>query len=370
MFLNFYRNKKVLVTGCTGFKGSWLCLWLKHLGAQVFGYSLPANGDPSLFVVLGLENLISVKYADVRSLEEFGNFLTEVNPDIVFHLAAQAVVRKSYTDPLETWSTNVMGVFNVLEACRRLTKKCSVVIVTSDKCYENKEWHWGYREHDSLGGSDPYSASKASAEFVFNSMRKSFYQSTSGVRMASARAGNVVGGGDWTMDRIVPDCVRSWTLGEEVSIRNPSATRPWQHVLEPLSGYLVLAKGLWDMTELHGESFNFGPESKSLASVEELVRLLGSELPLLREGKTPIKIELPVDGDIEPHEHGLLRLNCDKAQAMLGWLPVWNIKSTVAQTASWYASFYRDSSSVSDLSVSQIIEYQEMASSLGYKWAN
>jgi len=268
-----FKNKGVVVTGHTGFKGSWLTAWLKHIGAKVVGIALDPPTCPSHFSAAGLDNGVLDLRVDIRHAVEVERIILDAQPDFVFHLAAQPLVRRSYDDPLETWQTNVLGTLHVLEALRKLDKPCASVIITSDKCYDNVEWVWGYRETDAMGGPDPYSASKGAAELAVRSHIKSFFpKATSKVRIATARAGNVIGGGDWAENRIVPDCVRAWSRGEGVELRNPASTRPWQHVLEPLSGYLSLAAALAVREELHGEPFNFGPPAQQNHSVLELVQ--------------------------------------------------------------------------------------------------
>ena len=274
-FSNIYQNKKVLVTGHNGFKGSWLCLWLNKLGAKVTGIGLPSQNEHSFFKANKISNLVEDLTLDIRDLSSLNDLIIKNQPDFVFHLAAQALVRKSYKDPLETWSTNLVGTLNILDSLRFLEKKCSCILITSDKCYENKEWAWGYRENDSLGGPDPYSASKACAELAIKSYVKSFFnkKNNSLVKISSARAGNVIGGGDWSEDRIVPDCIKAWSKGEIVQLRSPSSTRPWQHVLEPLSGYILLAEKLYsDENDIFCSPFNFGPELEANKSVLELVQ--------------------------------------------------------------------------------------------------
>ena len=276
LFSNIYNGKTVLVTGHTGFKGSWLCLWLKKLGAEVIGIGLDPISEKTFFSINKINEIIVDKRFDIRDLEKLKEVVENYKPDFVFHLAAQAIVRKSYINPVKTWSTNLIGTINLLESLRYLKKKCSCVLITSDKCYANKEWIWGYRESDQLGGSDPYSASKAAAELAIKSYYDSFYKDKDSlVRITSARAGNVIGGGDWSEDRIVPDCIRAWSNSGTVKLRSPKSTRPWQHVLEPLSGYLTLASILYNDQSLNGQSFNFGPAVTESHSVLELVEKMG-----------------------------------------------------------------------------------------------
>ena len=357
-----FINKTILITGHTGFKGSWLSIWLIQLGAKVVGISLDVPSTPAHFDACNLSgSLVDLRF-DIRNIELLENAVEKYQPDYVFHLAAQALVKKSYMDPLETWSTNVMGTINVLNSLRVLKKRCAAVIITSDKCYDNVEWVWGYRETDTLGGPDPYSASKGAAELAVKSYIKSFFQSESNVRIASARAGNVSGGGDWAMDRIIPDCVKSWANNEIVELRNPHSTRPWQHVLEPLSGYLNLAVCLYNEPEFHGESFNFGPKTIQNHSVKDLVvemtrywnRVSWKDISINHQG---------------PYESGLLKLNCDKALFYMNWHSVMDFKETVRFTAEWYRNYYNNSDNILNTSNNQISEYSSMAKALDLKWA-
>ena len=267
--LELFHNRTVLVTGHTGFKGSWLSAWLQHLGANVTGVALNPPSKPSHFEAAALEELVDDKQIDIREQEALQSIVLDTQPDFVFHLAAQSLVRLSYVNPLETYQTNVFGTLNLLEALRSLEKPCVAVLITSDKCYDNVEWIWGYRETDRLGGLDPYSASKGATELMISSHVRSFFPFDSSVRIGIGRAGNVVGGGDWADNRIVPDCMRAWSRGENVTLRNPRSTRPWQHVLEPLSGYLTLASALYENPQLHGEPFNFGPPADRSKSAKK-----------------------------------------------------------------------------------------------------
>ena len=332
--MNFacYSGRKVLVTGHTGFKGSWLCEWLLHLGANVYGYALEPPTRPSLFKQLGLDKRIrSHVIGDVRDLTTLKSYVRQIKPDFVFHLAAQPLVRYSYDYPVETFATNVMGTVNVLEACRGLRNKCSAVCITTDKCYENKETKRPYKETDPMGGYDPYSCSKGCDELVISSYRRSFFgTSASPVWVASARAGNVIGGGDWAKDRIVPDCMRALRAGKPIPVRNKVSTRPWQHVLEPLSGYLTLGAALDSRTRFddYASGFNFGPDPKDNRTVEELVEEIlktcnGSWL----DNSDPNAV----------HEAGLLNLDIRKALKILGWKPRWNFAATIRNTVEWYA---------------------------------
>lgn len=326
-----YKGRKVLVTGHTGFKGSWLCEWLLLLGAKVYGYALEPPTKPSLFEQLKLAERIKLStIGDISDLSKLKSFVKKIKPDFVFHLAAQPLVRYSYDHPVETFETNVMGTVNVLEACRLLKNKCSVVCITTDKCYENKETSRPYREDDPMGGYDPYSCSKGCDELLISSYRRSFFGSPeSPVWVASARAGNVIGGGDWAKDRIVPDCIRAIRGGRSIPVRNKVSTRPWQHVLEPLSGYLTLGAALDSRTrfEDYASGFNFGPNPKDNRSVKDLVEeILKTSRGAWEDKSDPNAV----------HEAGLLNLNIDKARKILGWKPRWNFATTIKNTVEWY----------------------------------
>lgn len=355
-----YAGRTVLVTGHTGFKGSWLVAWLKELGAHVAGIALDPATDPSHFTVGQLGSGIDDRRVDVRDAAAVREAVQQIQPDFVFHLAAQALVRRSYSEVPVTWETNVMGTLHVLEALRVLRKPCAAVVITSDKCYDNVEWVWGYRETDRLGGVDPYSASKAAAELAFRSQVASFFAEDGLVRLASARAGNVIGGGDWSPDRIVPDCVRAWSAGDAVELRNPNATRPWQHVLEPLGGYLYLGAQLSTRSELHGHSFNFGPSMIEDRSVRDVVEEMARYWPAVRwsNGDTP-------GGG---HESGLLKLNCDKAMAVLGWRALLEFPATIQMTADWYRVFYSNEADMAGVTARQIHAYEELARERGAPW--
>ena len=361
--LNNFKNRKVLVTGHTGFKGSWLTAWLKHLGANVTGIALEPPTEPSHFCAAKISSDLVDFRIDVRDRVALNEAVFSTQPDFVFHLAAQALVRRSYEDPLETWQTNVLGTLNLLEALRNLHKPCATVIITSDKCYDNVEWVWGYRETDAMGGPDPYSASKGAAELAIRSHIKSFFpKSSSYVRIASARAGNVIGGGDWASDRIIPDCVRAWSTNNFVELRNPHSTRPWQHVLEPLSGYLSLALGLSHRPELHGEPFNFGPITQQNHSVLQLVHQMALHWKQVRWND--------VSGSATgPYESGLLKLNCDKALQYLGWHAVMDFEDTVRLTAEWYRAYYKNPMNIVQTTNEQIDSYTSAAKHCGLAWA-
>jgi CDP-glucose 4,6-dehydratase len=326
--LESFSGRRVLVTGHTGFKGSWLVFLLKEIGADVMGYALPPASEQSHFDLLGIESRISHVTRDIRDCSGVSAALQSFRPEYVFHLAAQALVRKAYADPVSTFNTNVMGSVHVLDAVRQCDSVRSLVYVTSDKCYENVEWVWGYRENDRLGGHDPYSASKAAAEAVFSAYARSYFSSRAELGAASVRAGNVIGGGDWSDDRVVPDCVRAATSNGALELRHPKATRPWQHVLEPLSGYLLLAARLRSCPSRYAGSWNFGPSSSEVRTVEQVVR---SVLGHLGSGRVEIAPRAPVQ-----HEAQLLQLNCEKAHQLLGWHPRWSVDQAILATAEWY----------------------------------
>jgi CDP-glucose 4,6-dehydratase len=348
-----YRGRRVLVTGHTGFKGSWLSLWLLKRGAQVTGISLPPNTQPELFGALGLEKLVEHRLIDIRDSAALDKAMQNSRPEIVFHLAAQPLVRLSYQDPKSTWDINVGGTVNLLEAVRKSESVKAVVVVTSDKCYDNREWIWGYREHDPMGGHDPYSASKGAAELVVASYRKSFF-SDGRIRLASGRAGNVIGGGDWSRDRIVPDFVQAISAGRPLKLRNPRATRPWQHVLEPLSGYMLLAERLLgESGQEYATGWNFGPGDQSVTTVEFLAReLVGAW------GSGEVVVETDA---AQPHEAGLLKLDCSKASARLGWRGQWDVRKTVLATVDWYQAHARGED-MQALSNRQIANYSSVIS--------
>ncbi len=354
-FQGAYRGKRVLVTGHTGFKGSWLTAWLLKLGAEVVGVSKDVPTRPAMFEELGLAGRMTDERADLRDLSAVRALVLDVQPDHVFHLAAQAIVSTSYSDPVETMTTNVLGTLNLLEALRTLERPCSAVFITSDKCYDNVEWVWGYRETDRLGGKDVYSGSKGSAELVIKSYRHSFFAQDHPVRLAIGRAGNVIGGGDWARDRIVVDCVRAWSEGRPVEIRNPHATRPWQHVLEPLSGYLALGQALVHRAEIHGEAFNFGPRAEQNRTVIALIEDLGRRW---RGGDGHDAYH--VTADVPFHEAGLLKLNCDKALFHLKWEPNLQYAETIRLVGDWYAAYYRGGADLYALTLDQIMEYERL----------
>ena len=348
--LPHFNGKRVLVTGDTGFKGSWLSLWLHDLGAEVFGFALPPDGPMSHFDQLGLRSLIDHVDGDVRDLDKVRKVFERARPDVVIHLAAQPIVRRSYRDPKETFDTNVAGGVNLLEAVRESTSIRSLVFATSDKCYRNRETHVGYVETDELGGHDPYSASKAAAEVVFSSYNDSFFKHRDGFSAASARAGNVIGGGDWAEARIIPDCIRALAKDEEIVIRSPHATRPWQHVLEPLSGYLVLAAALLNNPDATTGAWNFGPAEDSIHTVLDVVtRSIG------HWGSGSVRVE---EADSTLHEAGLLNLNCEKAHTQLGWRPRWGFDETLEHTIGWYREQHAGTPAI-ELTRRQIHQYTE-----------
>jgi len=324
---SFWPNKSVFITGHTGFKGGWLTLWLSMLGAKVTGYALPPNTQPSFFTALNLERHLTQSHLgniiDNATLEAA---LTTAQPEIILHLAAQSLVRRSYAEPLETYQTNVMGTANLLQAARNCPAVQAIVVVTSDKCYENQAWPWGYRETDALGGYDPYSNSKACQELVVSAFRQSYLQDK-GVAIATARAGNVIGGGDWSEDRLIPDAMRAHVTKSCLTIRSPQATRPWQHVLEPLAGYLVLAEQLSTNPGLAG-GWNFGPQDADVRTVEEVLKLTSQ---CLAGG-----LQWQVDTSAQPHEARLLKLDCSKSQSKLGWKPRWSLEQALKETCHWY----------------------------------
>lgn len=357
VFGDVYRGKKVLVTGNTGFKGSWLCTWLLTLGADVYGISNEIPTKPSMFVELNLEAKMKHFYADVRDLEAIKKIINEVEPHFVFHLAAQPIVSLSYREPIDTISTNVMGTANVLEALRVYNKPCTAVIITSDKCYDNVEWIYGYKETDAVGGKDIYSGSKGAAELIFKSYYHSFFKNEGvQVQIASARAGNVIGGGDWALDRIIPDCMRSWSEGKVVEIRSPKATRPWQHVLEPLSGYLQLGERLYNDHALNGESYNFGPKPEYNQTVQEILEDMSTRWHF-KDSKEAYQ----VTGDIKFYEAGLLKLNCDKALFSFQWKATLDYQTLIEFTSDWYYEFYENKGDMFAYTKSQIESYENKA---------
>jgi CDP-glucose 4,6-dehydratase len=353
LFNGAYVGKRVLVTGHTGFKGSWLSLWLHSMGAQVAGLSLDPDTEPSHWNLLGLHDIADYR-VDIRHASAVKEVFDLQKPEVIFHLAAQPLVRRSYQEPVNTFDINVMGLIHILEASRDCSSVRAIVNATTDKVYEDQFTSNGYRESDLLGGHDPYSSSKACAEIVSSCYRKSFFNA--GPRLATARAGNVIGGGDWAEDRLVPDLVRAAIAGNALKIRNPTATRPWQHALEPLSGYLRLGQKLLEDAQF-ADAWNFGPESEGERSVQEIASILCNSWP---------NLGIEVDDGCHPYEAALLHLNCDKAKQKLAWRPVWNLNSALEYTATWYRNYHENNlvSSADDLS-----RYVNDARQLGLPWA-
>lgn len=325
---SFWKGKKVYLTGHTGFKGSWLSLWLQNMGALVMGYSLDVNTKPALFSLAKVADGMQSEIGDIRNLEQLTKSMVSFSPDILIHMAAQPLVRLSYEEPVDTYTTNVIGTVNVLEAARKCPNLKAIVSVTTDKCYENKEWEWGYRENEAMGGHDPYSSSKGCAELVTSAYKRSFFSSQDSASLASARAGNVIGGGDWAEDRLIPDILRAFEKSEPVVIRNPLSTRPWQHVLEPLSGYLVLAQELFLNRDDFAEGWNFGPKDEDCKPVswilDQMVTYWGNNASWI------------LDKNNNPHEAGFLKLDCSKASNRLKWKPKWNLQITLKLIVDWH----------------------------------
>ena len=364
MFENIYQNKKVLVTGNTGFKGSWLTTWLLNLGADVIGVSRDIPTQPSMFEILGLTDKIQHHIIDIRNFDALNKVIKQENPDFIFHLAAQAIVSTSYLEPLETISSNVIGTTNLLESLRISNHQCTAIIITSDKAYDNVEQIWGYKENDPMGGKDIYSGSKGAAELVIKSYYHSFFKSdASNVRLAIARAGNVIGGGDWARDRITVDCMEAWSKGESVEIRSPEATRPWQHVLEPLSGYLSLGQELHNDENLNGEGLNFGPRAEQNHTVVELIEDLSQYWNFEN-----VSDAFTVTDNIPFHEAGLLKLNCDKALSLLKWQAALGYQDTIKFTSEWYYDYYKNGANMLVKTMSQIDEYHNIAHERRLPW--
>jgi CDP-glucose 4,6-dehydratase len=354
-FSGLYRNKRVLITGHTGFKGSWLALWLHKLGADITGVALPPLGEINHWELLDLP--IDDRRADIRDIFALESIFQDKQPEIVFHLAAQPLVRRSYNDPVETWSTNVMGTVNLLEVCRKHPSVKAIVIVTTDKCYENREWPWGYRENDSLGGHDPYSASKAGAEIAAASYRSAFFHQKSAPLVATARAGNVIGGGDWSVDRLIPDLIRALKNKQALEVRSPKATRPWQHVLESLSGYLLLGQKLFEGNQLASQAWNFGPNSKDNCTVDEVL----IKLSQLCDG-----VAWRIGGIPALHETNYLHLDSAKAQSQLNWRPVWGVDEALKKTMDWYLAWIQNDQVITE---NQLTEYVDLAFKIKSVWA-
>ncbi len=361
-FNKCYNKKKVLVTGHTGFKGSWLSQWLISLGANVWGISKDIPTNPSLFEALGLNEKVHDIRGNVKDAEFISKQINDIEPDIIFHLAAQPIVKEGILNPADTFLSNSIGTMNVLEAVRTGFKPRAIVLITSDKAYRNNEWQWGYRESDELGGDDPYSASKGCAELIIRSYIKSFFSDGIQPNIASARAGNVIGGGDWSEARIIPDAIKAWMSDETLIIRSPKATRPWQHVLEPLSGYLTLGMHLLDSKKQHAESFNFGPHATVNKSVDELLKAFSKHWKKVKWEVAP--------NELSQVEHGLLKLCCDKALNQLLWQPTLSFDDTVEFTASWYKAFYDEPTKINNVTLHQISEYEKSANKKELEWAN
>jgi CDP-glucose 4,6-dehydratase len=346
----FWKDKKVFLTGHTGFKGSWLSLWLASMGAKITGYALIPNTTPNLFYVLAIDSLIEKSHiADIRDLTDLRKAMSEAKPDVVIHMAAQPLVRYSYNNPVETYATNVMGTVHVLESARSIHSIRATVVVTTDKCYENKEWVWGYRENESMGGYDPYSNSKGCAELVTSAYRQSYFSHLNSTNhVASARAGNVIGGGDWSEDRLIPDAIKAFEANESLMIRNPLAIRPWQHVLEPLSGYLILAQALYAQGSKFASGWNFGPRDEDNRSVQEVIDLL--------IGDWGESARWEKEGSEQPHEANLLKLDCSKARSQLGWIPKWNLEAASQKIIEWQRA-YQAKKNMQRVSLAQIDDY-------------
>ena len=362
-FADVYRGRRVLVTGHTGFKGSWLAVWLKHLGAEVAGYSLSIPTQPSNFDILSLEKHVRHYTGDIRDRAAFNGAVDDCRPEIIFHLAAQSLVRRSYADPVLTFETNAMGMVSVLECVRTRPWIETVVLITSDKAYRNGEWCWGYRETDALGGHDPYSGSKSCAELIAHSYFHSFLK-RGPTRLATTRAGNVIGGGDWADDRIVPDCVRAWSGSRAVAVRSPQATRPWQHVLEPLSGYMWLGARLFaSQPGLNGEAFNFGPDANVDQTVAQLIEAMSARWP-------GVRWEVPQGFERGGHEATLLKLSCDKALFHLKWRAVLQFSETVEFTVDWYRNWHEGKIDMYQYSRQQLDRYCQLAAARDVVWTD
>jgi len=351
---SFWKGKRVFLTGHTGFKGGWLSLWLTSMGAKVTGYALAPNTNPNFFEVAQVaDDLEQSHIADIRDLEKLQKAMADAKPEVVIHMAAQPLVRYSYSNPVETYATNVMGTVHVLDSIRHVDSVRAAVIVTTDKCYENKEWAWGYRENEPMGGYDPYSNSKGCAELVTSAYRQSYFSPekypTHKVAIASARAGNVIGGGDWSEDRLIPDAIKAFETNESLVIRNPLATRPWQHVLEPLSGYLVLAQALYEEGAKFDGGWNFGPQDEDARSVQEVINLL------IKNWNSPASWQQ--DRGEQPHEAHSLKLDCSKARQYLNWVPKWSLEDAIKNITQWQQS-YQQNDNMRVISLRQISNYQ------------
>ncbi len=363
MFNQMFRNKRVFITGHTGFKGSWLCLWLHTLGAEVTGYALDPPTDPSLFKLCRVHELITSITGDVRDLKSLTSAIKNASPEIVIHLAAQPIVRESYSNPVDTYAVNVMGTVNLLEAVRQAPGIRAVVNVTTDKCYENRDWLWSYRENEHFGGHDPYSSSKACSELVTAAYRSSFFEAapqqnkaiTASPAVATARAGNVIGGGDWGKDRLIPDCIRALVAGEKLRIRNPNAIRPWQHVLEPLAGYLILACRLYTDGAAFAEAWNFGPENKDARPVAWIIDRLCATIP---------GFSWESDENSHPHEANFLKLDSSKARFRLDWQPRWSLETALDKIIAWHEKWQRGEDMRAE-TLNQIHSYEAQLETVG-----
>jgi len=352
-FNDFYQSKKVLVTGHTGFKGGWLAAWLKLLGAEVIGFALPPETQPNIFDVAEIQSNMVSAFGDIRCLQALSKIFHEHTPEIVIHNAAQAIVRRSYREPVETYATNVMGTVHVLEAARKCPSVRSIVVVTSDKCYENSDQSRAFHEEDPVGGHDPYSSSKGAAELVVSAYRRSFFSESGSTAVASARAGNVIGGGDWSEDRLIPDIVRAISRNERVSIRSPHSIRPWQHVLEPIRGYLILGQRLWEEGQKFAGAWNFGPREDDAICVLEVANRI---ISVWGKGEVTLRSEPSA-----PHEASYLRLNCEKSSVHLGWYPKLKLEQALEWTVDWYRGFYEGSCSARSVTERQIQQYMAAA---------
>ncbi len=364
-FNNCFKDKKVIITGNTGFKGSWLTVWLHGLGAKITGISKDVPTEPSLFYELQLDKKIKHYFVNICDGAAIKKIFNEVQPDFVFHLAAQPIVSVSYDDPVDTFQTNVIGTANILEALRYVQHPCKAVMITSDKCYDNVEWVWGYREHDALGGKDPYSASKGAAELIIKTYFYSYFNKPGSiVKLVAVRAGNVIGGGDWALNRIVPDCVRAWSGDKAVKIRNPKSTRPWQHVLEPLSGYLRAAQALEEGAIINGEAFNFGPNADQNHTVLELLQAISTHWQFGN-----LQEHFAIESNNAFHEAGLLKLNCDKALFHLQWKPVLEFSDTAQFTGAWYDAYYNGKKQdMYQYTAQQVVAYEKKAAQKQLSW--
>jgi CDP-glucose 4,6-dehydratase len=346
----FWKGKRVFVTGHTGFKGSWLSLWLQDMGAMVKGYALEPNTTPNLFTEAKVGQNMDSEIGDITDLKHITDSMIAFNPEVLIHMAAQPLVRLSYQEPVLTYATNVMGTINVLEAARKCVNLKAIVSVTTDKCYENKEWEWGYRENEPMGGHDPYSSSKGCAELVTTAYRKSFFNENNSAFLASARAGNVIGGGDWADDRLIPDILKAFEKKEPVIVRNPMATRPWQHVLEPLSGYLVLAQHIYENGSAYAEGWNFGPKDEDCKPVNWILDKM-----VAKWGKG---VSWELDKNNNPHEAGYLKLDCSKAAKQLNWYPKWNLENTLESIINWQQNFL-SGKNIQEQCLLEIAKYQK-----------